>query len=270
MLVFRFLYKERISEMKELLKGKNILIMGVRNKWSIAWGIAKSASENGANVIFTYQSDREEKDAANLAASLGSSSIYKCDISSDEQIDELFENLKKDYGVIHGLVHAIAHAKTEDIRNNFVSTSREGFLHALNISAYSLVAVSRKAAEIMTEGGSILTLTYMGSEKVFPGYNVMGVAKAALETCVKYLAYDLGPNNIRINAVSAGAIKTLSSKAIKGFGSILGATEERAPLRRTIDQDELGDAATFLLSDLSRAITGEIMHVDCGFNIMGI
>jgi len=253
--------------MKELLKGKNILIMGVRNKWSIAWGIAKSSAANGANLIFTYQSDREEKDVADLAASLGSSSIYKCDISSDEEIDTLFDNLKKNHGIVHGLVHSIAHANTEDIRNNFINTSREGFLHALDVSAYSLVAVSRRAAEVMTEGGSILTLTYMGSEKVFPGYNVMGVAKAALEACVRYLAYDLGPANIRVNAISAGAIKTLSSKAIKGFGNILEISQERSPLRRTVEQDELGDAAIFLLSDLSRAITGEIMFVDCGYNI---
>lgn len=261
--------KDKVK-MRDLLKSKNILIMGVRNKWSIAWAIAKSAAENGANVIFTYQSEREEKDVAALAESLGSTSIFKCDISSDEQIDTLFDNLKKDHGVIHGLVHAIAHANTEDIRSDFINTSREGFLHALDISSYSLVAVSRRAAEIMTGGGSILTLSYMGSERVFPGYNVMGVAKAALEACVKYLAYDLGPSNIRINAVSAGAIKTLSSRAIKGFGNILEITEERAPLRRSVEHDELGDASVFLLSDLSRAITGEIMYVDCGYNIMGI
>ena len=151
--------------MRDLLKSKNILIMGVRNKWSIAWAIAKSAAENGANVIFTYQSEREEKDVAALAESLGSTSIFKCDISSDEQIDTLFDNLKKDHGVIHGLVHAIAHANTEDIRSDFINTSREGFLHALDISSYSLVAVSRRAAEIMTGGGSILTLSYMGSKE---------------------------------------------------------------------------------------------------------
>jgi len=256
--------------MDELLKGKNILIMGVRNKWSIAWGIVKSASEHGANIILTYQSEREEKEASSLASSIENASIYKCDISLDEDIDVLFSNLKNKYGVIHGLIHAIAHAKSEDIRNNFINTSREGFSHALDISAYSLVAVSKRASEIMTEGGSIITLTYMGSEKVFPGYNVMGVAKAALEACVRYLANDLGPMGIRINAISAGAIKTISSKAIKDFGNILGAVEERAPLKRGIEQDELGDSALFLLSDLSRAITGEVMHVDCGFNIMGV
>jgi enoyl-[acyl-carrier protein] reductase I len=171
---------------------------------------------------------------------------------------------------LHGVVHGIAHAKREDIHNSFVNASRDGFAHALNISAYSLVAVSRKAMDLMTEGGSILTLTYMGSERVFPGYNVMGVAKAALEASVRYLAYDLGQAGIRVNAISAGAIKTISSKGIKDFGNILDVTEERAPLRRSIEQDELGDAALFLLSSLSRGITGEIMYVDCGYNIMGI
>lgn len=256
--------------MNELLKDKNIVIMGVRNKWSIAWGIVKSASEHGANIILTYQSEREEKETIALAENLKNSAVYKCDISSDDDIDILFDNLKAKYGVIHGLVHAIAHAKSEDLRNDFVSTSRDGFIHALNISAYSLVAVSRKAAEIMTQGGSILTLTYMGSEKVFPGYNVMGVAKAALEACVRYLAHDLGSKGIRINAISAGAIKTLSAKGIKDFGTILSTVEEKSPLKKSVEQDELGDTALFLLSDLSRAITGEVTHVDCGFNIMGI
>ncbi|HOJ09378.1 MAG TPA: enoyl-ACP reductase [Clostridiales bacterium] len=256
--------------MGDLLKGKNIVIMGVRNKWSIAWGIVKSAADEGANIIFTYQGEREEKEASSLASQIDNSFIYKCDISSDKDIDALFKTLKNEHGVIHGLVHAIAHANSEDIHNNFINTSREGFAHALDISAYSLVAVSKRAAELMTEGGSIVTLTYMGSERVFSGYNVMGVAKAALEACVRYLANDLGPLGIRINAISAGAIKTISSKAIKDFGNILGVVEQRAPLRRGIDQNELGDSALFLLSDLSRAITGEIIHVDCGFNIMGI
>lgn len=253
-----------------LLKDKNILVMGVRNKWSIAWGIAEAAAANGAKLILTYQGEREEKEALVLKETIGNCEIYKCDISSDGEIDDLFDRIKKDFGVIHGLVHAIAHAYSEDIRGNFLSTSREGFNHALEISAYSLVGISRRAKEIMTEGGSIVTLTYMGSMKVFPGYNVMGVAKAALEASVRYLAYDLGPEKIRVNALSAGPIKTLSSRAIKDFGNILEETEKRAPLKRTIDQKELGDGALFLLSDLSRGITGEIMHVDCGYNIMGI
>lgn len=256
--------------MGELLKGKNILIMGVRNKWSIAWGIAKAAYDEGASLIFTYQGEREREGVEELTGTIGNTALYQCDISSDDEIDSLFEQLKKKYGVLHGVVHGIAHAKREDIHNSFVNTSRDGFAHALDISAYSLVAVSRKAMELMTEGGSILTLTYMGSERVFPGYNVMGVAKAALEASVRYLAYDLGKAGIRVNAISAGAIKTISSKGIKDFGNILDVTEERAPLRRSVEQDELGDAALFLLSSLSRGITGETMFVDCGYNIMGI
>lgn len=256
--------------MGSLLSNRNILIMGLRNKWSIAWGIAKSAKENGANLIFTYQGEREKEGAEELSALLDNASIFQCDISSDEDIDRLFADIKERYGTLHGLVHAIAHAKREDITNSFINTSRDGFAHALNISAYSLVAVSRKAKELMTEGGSIVTLTYMGSEKVFPGYNVMGVAKAALEASVRYLAYDLGPSGVRINAISAGPIKTISSKAIKDFGNIMDVFEEKAPLKGGLQQDELGDGALFLLSDLSRAITGEIMYVDCGYNIMGI
>jgi len=256
--------------MGSLLLNKNVLIMGLRNKWSIAWGIAKQARMDGANLILTYQGDREKQGAEELAASLGNASIYQCDVSSDEEIDRLFSDIKDRYGVLHGVVHAIAHAKKEDITNDFVNTSRDGFIHALNISAYSLVAVSRKAKELMTEGGSIITLTYMGSEKVFPGYNVMGVAKAALEASVRYLAHDLGPLGIRVNAISAGPIKTISSKAIKDFGSILDVFEQKAPLKRGLSQDELGNTALFLLSDLSGAITGEVLHVDCGYNIMGI
>ncbi|NLD47382.1 MAG: SDR family oxidoreductase, partial [Clostridiaceae bacterium] len=174
------------------------------------------------------------------------------------------------YGVIHGVVHSIAHTKTEDLQSDFVNTSRDGFAHALDISAYSLVAVSRRAKDIMTEGGSIVTLTYMGSEKVFSGYNVMAVAKAALETSVMYLASDLGPAGIRVNAISAGPIKTLSGKGVKSFGSILETVEAKSPLRRNITQEDLGKSALYFLSDLSSGVTGEILHVDSGFNIMGI
>lgn len=257
-------------DMGELLKNKNILIMGVRNKWSIAWGIAKAAHQEGANLIFTYQGEREKGGVEDLANSLGGISVLQCDIGSDEEIDKLFNEIKAKYGVLHGVVHGIAHALSEDLKNDFVYTSRQGFAHALNISAYSLVGVSRNAMELMTEGGSIVTLTYMGSEKVFPGYNVMGIAKAALETSVMYLAQNLGVKGIRVNAISAGPIKTLSAKGVKDFSSILDTFEEKAPLKKSMSQDELGDAAVFLLSQLSRAITGEVMHVDCGYNIMGI
>jgi len=185
-------------------------------------------------------------------------------------IDNLFAAIKEKYGTIHGVVHSIAHANTEDLQNDFIYTSREGFAHAMDVSAYSLVAVSRRAKEIMTEGGSIITLTYMGSEKVFPGYNVMGVAKAALEASVRYLASDLGPSGIKVNAISAGPIKTLSAKGVKNFGSILDTVEEKAPLRRNVTTEDVGKTALYLLSDLSSGVTGEIIHVDSGYHIMGI
>lgn len=252
--------------MGNLLSNKNILVMGVRNKWSIAWGIVKAAQEEGANIIITYPGEREKEGAEQL----GADSIFQCDISSDEEIDNLFAAIKEKYGVLHGVVHCIAHAKTEDLQNDFVYTSRDGFAHALDISAYSLVAVSRGAKDLMTEGGSIVTLTYMGSEKVFKGYNVMGVAKAALETSVMYLASDLGEANIRVNAISAGPIKTLSAKGVKNFGDILDTVPKKAPLKRNITQEDLGKTALYLLSDLSSGVTGEVIHVDSGYNIMGI
>ena len=256
--------------MGSLLENKNIIIMGVRNKWSIAWGIAKAAAREGANLIFSYQGEREREGVEELVSELGNVPVFQCDVGSDEDLDAFFSAIKERYGMIHGLVHGIAHAKREDIHNDFINTSRDGFAHALNVSAFSLVAVCKRAKELMTEGGSILTLTYMGSEKVFPGYNVMGVAKAALEASVRYLANDLGPSDIRVNAISAGAVKTISAKGVKDFSNILDITEQKSPMKKGIDQDELGDAALFLLSRLSRGITGEIMYVDKGYNVMGI
>lgn len=252
--------------MGSLLANKNILIMGVRNKWSIAWGIVKAAQEEGAKVILTYLGEREKGSVEEL----GGDSVFQCDISVDEDIDNLFSAIKEKYGVLHGVVHSIAHANSEDLQRDFVYTSREGFAHALDVSAYSLVAVTKGAKELMTEGGSIFTLTYMGSEKVLPNYNVMGVAKAALEASVRYLAADLGPQNIRVNAISAGPVKTLSAKGVKDFGSIMDAVEVKAPLRRNITQKDLGNSAIYLLSDLSSGCTGEILHVDSGYNIMGV
>jgi len=256
--------------MGNLLKDKNIIIMGVRNKWSIAWGIACAAHREGAKLIFTYQGEREKDAVTQLAEELGGVPTYQLDVTSDEEIDAFFEAVKKDTGVIHGLVHAIAFARREDLQDSFVNTSREGFGIALDISAYSFVRVGQKAKELMTEGGSMVTLTYMGSEKVFRGYNVMGVAKAALEASVMYMANDLGPGGIRVNAISAGAVKTLSAKGVKDFNTILDLTRERAPLRKNVELSELGDAAVFLLSDMSRGITGEVIHVDCGMHIIGI
>ncbi len=256
--------------MGNLLKGKNIIIMGIRNKWSIAWAIAAAAHKEGASLIFTYLGEREKNDVSALARELGGVEIFQLDVTSDADAAIFFETVKNKYGIIHGLVHAIAYAKAEDLQDSFLNTSREGFSLAMDISVYSLVAVSRKAAELMKDGGSIITLTYMGSEKVMTGYNVMGLAKAALEAGVRYLANDLGPSGIRINAISAGAVKTLSAKGIKDFGSILKHTRHKAPLRKNVEPEEIGDAAIFLLSSMSGGITGEIMHVDCGINIMGI
>lgn len=256
--------------MGDLLKGKNIIIMGVRNKWSIAWGIASAAHKEGAKLIFTYQGEREKNGVEQLAADLGGVSAYQLDVTSDSDIDAFFNTVKSNFGVVHGVVHSIAYAKTEDLQDSFVNTSRDGFALALNISAYSLVAVSRRAKDLMTEGGSIVTLTYMGSEKVFRGYNVMGVAKAALEASVMYLANDLGPDGIRVNAISAGAVKTLSAKGVKDLGSMLESAREKSPLRKNVDLEELGDAAVFLLSKMSNGITGEIIHVDSGMNILGV
>jgi len=256
--------------MGDLLKGKNIVIMGVRNKWSIAWGIAEAAHKQGASLTFTYQGEQEKENVEKLAAELGGVACYKVDAASDEELDAFFDILREKFGVIHGLVHAIAYARREDLQDSFLNTSRDGFALALDISAYSLVAVSRRAVGLMTEGGSIVTLTYMGSEKVFPGYNVMGVAKAALEASVRYLAKDLGPSGIRINAISAGAVKTLSAKGVKNFGNILAHTREKAPLQKNVEPEELGGVSVFLLSSLSGGITGEVIHVDCGMNIMGV
>lgn len=272
--VYRFIigktYERNGAAMGELLKGKNIIIMGVRNKWSIAWGIAAAAHREGASLIFTYQGDREKDGVEQLAAELGGVSTFQLDVTSDSDIDTFFNEVKAKFKVVHGLVHAIAFAKREDLQDSFVNTSRDGFALALDISAYSLVATGRRASELMTEGGSIVTLTYMGSEKAFTGYNVMGVAKAALEASVRYMANDLGPEGIRVNAISAGAVKTLSAKGVKDFGSILELSRQKAPLRRNVELSELGDTAVFLLSTLSNGITGEIMHVDSGMHIVGI
>jgi len=253
-----------------ILKDKNVLIMGLRNKWSIAWGAAQSAAEQGANLIFTYRSEEKKNNIEKLALSIPGAKMYRCDVGNDEDINNLFIQLKKDYGVIHGILHSVANAKTEDLQNQFIYTSREGFAHANNVSVFSLVAVSRQAKEVMTEGGSIVTLSYLGSNRVMPNYNVMGIAKAALECSVRYLANDLGPDGIRVNTVSPGPIKTLSARGVKDLDMILDAVEKKSPLRRNIDIKEVGDVVSFLLSNMSRAITGEVIMVDSGFSIMGV
>lgn len=255
-----------------ILKNKTILIMGIRNKWSIAYGAAKSAYENGAKLIFTFMGEDNREKIEELVSEFEGSKAYTCDASIDNEIEVLFTAIKNEYGKIDGILHSIAHANTEDLRNDFINTSKDGFSHANDVSAYSLVAVSRYARnmDILNPEASLVALTYYGSTKVLAGYNVMGVAKAALECSIRYLADNLGPIGIRVNAISAGPIKTLSAKGIKDFNSILDIVEEKAPLRRNVTTEEVGDSVSFLLSNMSRAVTGQIIYADSGYNIMGI
>lgn len=256
-----------------LLEGKRILIVGIRNKWSIAYGIAQSAYENGAQLIFTYMGEENKDKIEDLISKFEGSKAYVLDgASEDEMVRETFSKIKNENGKIDGIVHAVAHANTEDLHNDFIFTSKEGFSHACDVSSYSFVLVSRMAKELdmLNENASIVTLTYHGSTKVIEGYNVMGVAKAALEASVRYLAENLGKEGIRVNAVSAGPIKTLSAKGIKDFSSILTIVEEKAPLHRNVTQVQVGNVATFLLSEMSDAITGQVIYADSGYNIMGV
>jgi enoyl-[acyl-carrier protein] reductase I len=252
------------------LKGKVVVVFGLANKRSIAWGIAQKFSEAGATLAICYQNERLKKEADALIPELKNAKAYQCDVSVDAEIDALFATLKETYGTLHTIVHAVAFAPPDAIKKDFLLTTREDFRIAHDVSVYSLIAVSRAAVPLMTEGGSILTLTYYGSTKVFPNYNVMGVAKAGLEAAVRYLAASLGAKNIRVNAVSAGPIKTLAARGIGDFSKILDAVTERAPLHRNVDQLEVGGTALFLASDLASGITGEITYVDCGFNITGL
>lgn len=251
---------------------RTYVVMGVANKRSIAWGIAQSLANAGARLIFTYAGERLEKNVRDLAGTLEREDhlVLPCDITNDEEIDKTFAQIKEEVGVIHGLAHCIAFAKTEELDGEYLNTTRDGFLLAHNISAYSLTAVAKAARPVMTEGGSIVTMTYLGGERVVRNYNVMGVAKASLDASVKYLANDLGKENIRVNMISAGPIRTLAAKGIGGFNSVLKEIEERAPLRRTTTPAEVGDTALFLMSDLSRGITGEMIHVDSGYNILAL
>ena len=256
-----------------LLEGKKILIMGIRNKWSIAFGIAKSAYENGAQLIFTYMREENKEKIEELISEFKGSKAYVLNgASEDELVKQTFEKIKEENGKIDGLVHAIANAKTEDLHNDFIYTSKEGFSHALDVSSYSFVLAARIAKKInlLNENASLVTLTYYGSTKVLNGYNVMGVAKAALESSVRYLAENLGKEGKRVNAISAGPIKTLSAKGIKDFSSILTVVEEKAPLHRNVTTTQVGNVATFLLSDMSDSITGQVLYADSGYNIMGI
>jgi enoyl-[acyl-carrier protein] reductase I len=252
------------------LAGKTYVVMGVANKRSIAWGIARSLHNAGARLIFTYAGERLESSVRELANSLEAEGtlVLPCDVTSDEDIAKCFAEIKDAAGTIHGVAHCIAFAKTEELKGDYMNTTREGFLLAHNISSYSLTAVAKEAKGLMTEGGSIVTLTYLGGERAIQNYNVMGVAKASLDASVRYLAADLGKDGIRVNSISAGPIRTLSAKGVGDFNSILREIEEKAPLRRTTTPEEVGDTAVFLFSELSRGITGENIHVDSGYHIL--
>jgi enoyl-[acyl-carrier protein] reductase I len=255
-----------------ILADKTILIMGVANKRSIAWGIAQACHREGANLIFTYQSDRERGNIEALVQEHMPNQdafLVQCDVSDDEDVKQAFVKISEKTPVLHGLAHCIAFAKREELQGEYVNTSRDGYLLAQNISAYSLVAVAREARPLMTEGASMVTLTYLGGERVVENYNVMGVAKAALDANVRYLATDLGKDNIRVNAISAGPVRTVSAKGVGDFNKIVHVMEERSPLRRATNQEEIGDVAAFLFSSLGRGVTGEIIHVDGGFHVLG-
>ena len=251
------------------LDGRNAVVFGVANKRSIAWSIAQGLHKAGAKLAITYQNERLEREAKDLILSLPGADAFMCDVSKDEEIDQLFGELKRRYGKLHALVHSVAFAPAEELKVDFVNTTREGFRIAHDISVYSLVSLARAAAPLMEDGGSIITMTYYGAERVVPRYNVMGVAKAALECTVRYLAYDLGKHKIRVNAISAGPVKTLAARGIADFSEMLKAHAERAPLKRNVDVNEIGATGVFLASDASSGITGEVIYVDCGYNIMG-
>jgi enoyl-[acyl-carrier protein] reductase I len=256
--------------MSSLLEGKSALVLGVANKWSLAYAIAEAFRRQGAALYLTYQGERQRETVETLGAELGACQVLPCDVSKDNELDQLAQTLGAAGCRIDALVHSIAFANREDLSRPFVETSRGGFSLALDVSAYSLVAVARALTPLMTAGGSVTTLTYLGSRSVIPNYNVMGVAKAALEAAMRYLANDLGPKGIRVNAISAGPVKTASARAIKDFSTILDFVAQRAPLRHNTEPGEVADTALFLASDLGRGVTGNILFVDSGFQIMAL
>ena len=256
--------------MTALMKGRRGLIMGLANEKSLAWGIAQKLAEHGAELAFSYQGESLEKRVRPLAAQLGSDFCFDCDVSRMDALDAAFETLKARWNTLDFVVHAIGFSDKNELRGHFVDTSLDNFLMTMNISAYSLVAVAQRARPMMVNGGSILTLTYYGAEKVVPHYNVMGVAKAALETSVKYLANDLGPENIRVNAISAGPIKTLAASGIGDFRYILKWNELNSPLRRNVTIEDVGGAGLYMLSDLASGVNGEVHHVDAGYHVIGM
>lgn len=254
-----------------MLNGKKGIIFGVANKRSIAWSTAQALHEAGARLAFTYQGERLKENVESLTEnSMADSPLLQCDVTNPDEVSNAFGRVREEFGQLDFLIHSIAFAPREALDGKYLDTSREAFLTALEVSAYSLVQLSRAAAPLMTEGGSIVCMTYYGAEKVVAGYNVMGVAKAALEASTRYLAHDLGPANIRVNAISAGPIQTLSARGVADFTTMLKHAAEKAPLRRNVEPREVGNTAVFLCSSLSSAITGEVIYVDCGYNIMGV
>ncbi len=256
--------------MSKLLEGKTALVLGVANKWSLAYAIAQAFTREGARLILTYQGERQKETVEELAQELKAAKVLACDVQQQQEIDQLAHTLRGDGGRVDTVMHSIAFANREDLSRPFLETSRSGYLLAQEISSFSLVAIARATAPLMTAGGSLTTLTYLGSARVVPNYNVMGVAKAALEATVRYLASELGPQQIRVNAISAGPVKTASARGIKDFSKVLEAVAQHAPLRRNTDPAEVADAAVFLASDLGRGLTGNILFVDAGFQIMGL
>ncbi len=256
--------------MNDLMKGKRGLIMGVANDHSIAWGMAKALHEQGAELAFTYQGDAFGKRVKPLAESVGSNIVLDCDASSEEDLDNVFEVIKKEWGALDFVVHAIAFSNKDELQGRYVDTTLDNFLKTMHISCYSFTSVMRRAKDLMKEGGSAVTLTYYGAEKVMPNYNVMGVAKAALEASVRYLAADLGPDGVRVNAISAGPMRTLAGAVIGGARTTFKYNTLTSPLRRPVEMEELGGTSLYLLSDLSGAVTGETHYVDCGFNAVGM
>jgi enoyl-[acyl-carrier protein] reductase I len=255
--------------MSQLLQGKSALVLGLANRWSIAYAIAKAFRREGANVILTYQGERQKTTVEEIAQELECPRVLSCDVTQQADLDRLSEILRAEGEPLRAVVHSIAFANKEDLARPYIETSRDGYLLAQEISAYSLVSVSRAVAPVMNHGGSILTLSYLGANRVLPNYNVMGVAKAALEASVRYLASELGPQNIRVNAISAGPIKTASARGIKDFAKILDRVTETAPLRRPTEAGEVADTAVFLASNLGRGVTGNVLYVDSGYQVMG-
>jgi len=259
-----------MTDSSTIMAGKRGLVMGVANVRSIAWGIAETVAKHGAEVAFTFQGEALEKRVRPLAESIGSTHVMPCDVTDDVSIDAMFAELKESWGSIDFVVHAIAFSDKDELKGKYIETSRDNFVKTLDISCYSLTAVAQRAAPLMTDGGSIVTLTYYGAERVMPHYNVMGVAKAALEASVRYLAVDLGGQGIRVNAISAGPIKTLAASGIGDFRYILKWNELNSPLRRNVGIDEVGGSGLYLLSDLGSGVTGEVHHVDCGYHVVGM